>query len=85
MKDYLQTKEGKPEQQTFGRREIRQALRVSKASFHRYVTDLEDLEYLQKRGSNQYKGYQYQIVYWDDYQSRRARLKKYLNEQIKAL
>jgi DNA primase len=81
LKEYLSNQD----QEIFGRREIRQGLKVSKSSVQRYLKDLEDLEYVRLVNVNKYQGFQYKIVFWDDYQALRSKLKSHLSEQISKL
>ncbi|MGH1339694.1 MAG: toprim domain-containing protein [Aureispira sp.] len=80
LKEYVQ----ESKKSTFTRRELRQGLRVSRTSLHRYLNDLESMEYLSKvRGQSQ--SYSYQLGYLDDYQALRSRLQGHLQEQIAQL
>ncbi len=69
----------------FIQREIRHTLKVSKTQLFRYVHQLEELEYLQKRGFGTHGAVKYKIVYWDDNQALRARIKDELNIQLERL
>ena len=69
----------------FGRLEVRQQLRLSKTAQHRFFKELEDLEYIKMTQYNRYRGHQYQITYWDDYQGLRAEIKASLKSQIEGL
>jgi DNA primase len=71
--------------EAFTQREIRQAFRLSKTGLHRYLRDLNSLEYIRQASSNKSKGYQYEIVYWDDYKALRRKIKAELQAQIQAL
>jgi|SRR5579859_4272358 len=70
---------------TFSLREIRQALKLSKTQLFRYANDLTHLEYIRPSGGHANKGYTYQVQYWDNYQSLRERIRRSLDEQVKAL
>ena len=69
----------------FSLREIRQALKLSKTQLFRYANDLAQLEYIRPSGGHANKGYTYQVTYWDNYQSLRERIRRSLDEQVKAL
>jgi hypothetical protein len=69
----------------FSLREIRQALKLSKTQLFRYANDLTHLEYIRPSGGHANKGYTYQVAYWDNYQSLRERIRRSLDEQVKAL
>jgi DNA primase len=69
----------------FSLREIRQALKLSKTQLFRYANDLTHLEYIRPSGGHANKGYTYQVTYWDNYQSLRERIRRSLDEQVKAL
>ncbi len=51
---------------SFGQREVRMALNVSKSQLQRYIYDLLSLEYIAMSGGYINRGYRYRIVYWDD-------------------
>lgn len=69
----------------FSQLDIRKALHTSKTQCFRYMTDLERLGYIQKVGGHVNKGYKYKIVYFDDMNMIREKIKKELNEQIDQL
>jgi len=69
----------------FSLREVRQALKLSKTQLFRYVGDLVQLEYIGQSGGYANKGYVYKIGYWDNYQALRERIRRSLDEQVKAL
>jgi DNA primase len=83
LKNYALEKGGQNEQ--FNRREIRQALNLSKTQQHRFLQDLEELEYIRLVGGYANKGYCYKIVYWDDNQRLRKELKQFLDDQLNKL
>ena len=66
----------------FTRREIRQALRISKTQQHNYLTQLLELEYLKQVGGYANRGLTYKIAYWDDSAALRSRIKDELNAQL---
>jgi hypothetical protein len=69
----------------FTRREIRQALRISKTQQHTYLTQLLELEYLKQAGGYANRGLTYKVEYWDDSAALRARLKADLTAQLDKL
>ncbi|MFM2395165.1 MAG: hypothetical protein RLZZ546_3148, partial [Bacteroidota bacterium] len=68
----------------FTQREIRQRLHISKAQINRYLQTLTDLEYIQSNGFAN-KGFKYKIMYWDNYEALRTRIKENLKKQIEVL
>ncbi|OAV44945.1 toprim domain-containing protein [Lewinella sp. 4G2] len=66
----------------FTRREVRQALRISKTQQHAYLTQLLELEYIKQVGGYANRGLTYKVEYWDDSAALRARLKADLNAQL---
>jgi predicted transcriptional regulator len=68
----------------FTQREVRQAMNMSKAQASRYLQTLLDLEYLQATGFAN-KGFRYKVVYWDNYEALRNRIKDSLTMQTEAL
>jgi predicted transcriptional regulator len=89
MKEFvksLSTKLGKPPYETvFTQREIRQGLNASKSSCFRYMEDLEQLEYIQKVGGYANRGFKYKIVYFDDMEKVKDKIKTRLKEQLASL
>jgi len=81
LKEYVKSKGEKYE---FGRREIRLYFRMSKTQIQRYMTDLQELEYIKQEGHAN-RGYRYKISYWDDNAGLRTRLKNDLAIQLKGL
>jgi DNA primase/DNA-binding MarR family transcriptional regulator len=69
----------------FGQREIRQALHVSKTQLHRYLNDLEQLEYIRRSGGYANRGFNYKVVYWDNIGALRSKVKRYLQGQLDQL
>jgi DNA primase len=76
---------GRHQSAEFSLREIRQALKLSKTQLFRYANDLTHLEYIRSSGGHANRGYTYQVQYWDNYQSLRERIRRSLDEQVKAL
>jgi DNA primase len=84
LKSYIRTK-GYEQSYQFGQREIRQALKVSRAQLQRHLNELLRLEYIQMAGGYSNRGYQYKISYWDSHQVLRAKVKKELQLQLNQL
>jgi DNA primase len=86
LKLYIKTKgNGHHESYEFGQREVRQALNVSKTQLHRYLNDLSQLEYIRQSGGHINKGFNYKILYWDNIQALRAKVKRHLQGQLDQL
>ena len=86
LKDYLRSQYGQHYNQAeFSLREIRQGLKISKTQLFRYAGDLTRLEYIRPCGGHVNKGFIYKIVYWDNYQGLRDRIKSHLSTQITAI
>lgn len=85
LKEYVKSKGENHQNYSFGQREIRQALNVSKTQLHRYIHDLIELEYIQQSGGYANKGYQYKVSYWDNVQALRAKVKRHLQGQLDQL
>ncbi|MEE9337833.1 MAG: CHC2 zinc finger domain-containing protein [Methylococcaceae bacterium] len=79
LKKYVESK-GKDYQ--FTRREVRQKFRISKTQMQRYITELEELEYIHKGSSGLRNSYNYKISYWDNIEKFRAEIRTYLYDQI---
>lgn len=82
LKKYIGKKQGNKENIGFTLREIRQGMNISKSQLHRYMYDLQGLEYVRQEGGYANKGYTWYITYWDDYKALREKIKKHLEEQI---
>lgn len=76
---------GKPTEAVFTQRDVRLALKVSKTQCFRFMEDLELLEYVQKTGGYANRGFKYKIVFWDDMETLREKIKKEFTEQLKKL
>lgn len=89
MKDYvkqLAKENNKAYTETvFTQREIRLALNASKSMCFRFMEDLELLEYVQKTGGYANRGFKYKIVFWDDMETVREKIKADLYEQVNNL
>jgi len=69
----------------FTQREIRLVLNTSKGTCFRNMESLELLEYIQKTGGYANKGFKYKIVYWDDMEKIREKIKEELHTQLEQL
>jgi len=86
LKSYLQKQyNGNHKTAEFTLREVRHALKSSKMQVFRYFNDLQQLEYVRQNGGYANRGFTYKIMYWDDYESMRDRIKNNLNEQVNKL
>jgi energy-coupling factor transporter ATP-binding protein EcfA2 len=85
LKAYAGTKRTKEEDASFSQREARLALNISKTQCFRFFEELTKLEYIQKVGGHANKGYKYKIIYHDDMEKARKRIKEDLQRQLKAL
>ena len=85
LKEYVK-KQGKEKPDfIFTQRDVRLALAVSKTQCFRYMEDLELLEYIQKTGGYANRGFKYKIVFWDDMEKIKHRIKERLGEQLNLL
>lgn len=66
----------------FTQRDARLALNVSKTQCFRYFEELEMLEYIQRTGGYANRGFKYKIVFWDDMEKIREKVKTELNNQL---
>lgn len=86
LKQYIKTKgNSHHESYEFGQREVRQALQVSKTQLHRYLHDLEQLEYIRQSGGYANRGFNYKVLYWDNIQALRSKVKRHLQGQLDQL
>jgi DNA primase len=86
LKLYIKTKgNGHHESYEFGQREVRQSLHVSKTQLHRYLHDLEQLEYIRQSGGYANRGFNYKVLYWDNAQVMRSKVKRHLQGQLDQL
>jgi DNA primase len=85
LKTYIKGKGNAYESYSFGQREIRQVLNISKTQLHRYINDLLSLEYIQQTGGYANRGYQYKVTWWDDIKAIRAKVKRHLQGQLDQL
>jgi hypothetical protein len=86
LKDYVKAKGGAHHlTYCFGQRDIRQSLNISKTQLQRYLHDLINLEYIQQSGGFANKGFTYKILYWDNIQALRGKVKRHLQGQLDQL
>lgn len=69
----------------FNQREVRQALNVSRVQLQRYINDLLQLEYIRQSGGHINRGFNYKVLYWDNIQALRAKVKRHLQGQLDQL
>jgi len=65
----------KSKEYEFIQREIRHELHLSKSQLQRYINDLEELEYIDRRGRGHHGAIKYRIIYWDDNVALREKIK----------
>lgn len=82
LKEYVKNK---GEDHSFTQREIRLELLVSKSQLQRYISDLLELEYIEKVNGHKNVGFSYKVSYWDNIEKLRAEIKSYLNKQLEKL
>jgi DNA primase len=86
LKLYIKTKgNGHHESYEFGQREVRQSLHVSKSQLQRYLNDLSQLEYIRQSGGHINSGFNYKVLYWDNVQVMRSKVKRHLQGQLDQL
>jgi DNA primase len=86
LKLYIKTKgNGHHESYEFGQREVRQSLQVSKSQLQRYLNDLSQLEYIRQSGGHINRGFNYKVLYWDNVQVMRSKVKRHLQGQLDQL
>jgi hypothetical protein len=73
---------GKEKEVQFTQRDVRLALNVSKTQCFRYFEEMELLEYIQRTGGYANRGFKYKIVFWDDMEKIRERVKADLKKQL---
>jgi DNA primase len=66
----------------FTQRDVRLALSISKTQCFRYFEELELSEYIQRTGGYANRGFKYKIVFWDDIEKTRDRVKADLKRQL---
>jgi DNA primase len=86
LKTYLQKQyNGTHKTAEFTLREVRHALKGSKTQVFRYANDLTNLEYIKQCGGYSNRGFTYKIMYWDNYESMREKIKQNLDNQVKLI
>jgi len=86
LKNRIKNQEGeKQEEKKFTQRDVRISLNVSKTQCFRYFEQLELLEYIQRTGGYANRGFKYKIVYWDDMEKIRMKIKTELNNQLESM
>lgn len=87
MKTYIKKLCGSTKQTEFQftQRDLRLGLNVSKTQCFRYFEELELLEYIQRTGGYANRGFKYKIVFWDDMEKIREKIKAELNRQLDAV
>jgi len=86
LKTYVKTKGGERyASYEFNQREVRQTFHVSKTQLHRYLHDLEQLEYIRQSGGYANRGFTYKVLYWDNIAALRAKVKRHLQGQLDQL
>ncbi len=79
LKKYV---ESKGKEYEFTRREIRQKFRISKTQMFRYMTELEELEYIHRSSLGSRNSFKYKISYWDNIEKLRQEIRIHLQQQI---
>lgn len=86
MKEFISEQaKGKQQEYQFTQRDVRLALSISKTQCFRYMEDLELLEYIQRTGGYANRGFKYKIVFWDDMEKIRTKVKSELAAQLATL
>jgi DNA primase len=85
LKDYVKSKGNGYQTYEFSQREIRHTLYVSKSQLHRYIQDLQALEYIRQAGGHSNRGFHYKILYWDNLSAIRTKVKRHLQGQLDQL
>jgi energy-coupling factor transporter ATP-binding protein EcfA2 len=84
MKRYVK-KQPKGTTYRFTAREIRQEINISKSTNFKYFNSLIELEYIQAVEGSPNRGFKYMIVYWDDIEKLRIKIRSDLTKQLEAL
>ncbi len=80
-RDFLEKlKEKVGEDQSFYTQEIRKAFRLSSTTIHRYVRILKAHGYIEYKGGNRHRGYEYQIVDYDEYAELKGEINRLLDD-----
>lgn len=81
LKAYLK----KENQTTFTNAEIRRTLRLNPSNQKRYMVQLQLAELVRKSKGNKRKGYLYEVVSYDDYETTNKQIEILLNSTLKSL
>ena len=84
LKQYLKEKSEGPNVR-FSQREVRQHFKLSRSHCHRFFSELQELEYIKQVSGHANRGYQYEVLYWDDNEKLRTEIKTDLENQVKRL
>lgn len=84
MKSYIK-KQPKGTTHRFTAREIRQEVNISKSTNFKYFNSLLELEYIQAVEGSPNRGFKYMVVYWDNIEKTRAKIRNDLNKQLAGL
>ena len=66
--------------EVFYSQEIRKKLRISSSTIHRHIRELKINGYLKYKGGNRFKGYEYQIADYTEYEKLKDSIDKKLND-----
>ncbi|NMH26534.1 hypothetical protein [Flavobacterium silvaticum] len=69
----------------FTQREVRQDLRLGKTTVFKFMTLLQQLEYIQAVEGSANRGFKYVVSHWDNLEKLKGRIKEDLNKQLDAL
>jgi len=85
IKAHIMKKAGdKAKEYWFTMRELRHEMNIPKTSCFRLVDDLHKLEYLERKGHAN-TGYSYRIIFWDDMEKTRKKMRDTINTQLAKL
>lgn len=87
LKEYVkkQANNFKEKELQFTQRDARLALNISKTQCFRYFEELELLEYIQRTGGYANRGFKYKVVFWDDMEKIKEKIKQDLKKQLVAV
>lgn len=71
--------------EVFSTAEVRKQLRLSSSTVHRYVSELQRNGYIKFKAGNRYRGYEYQITDYKEYESLKNNIDKTLAEILKKI
>ncbi len=84
LKDYLEGTEDR-KNHTFTQAEVRRKFHLSKTHVQRHLNTLKDLGYINIPSGSKNKGYEYQVIFWDDPTKAKQSIKDKLYKQIDKL